>query len=100
MAHKYVRGLLVREFIVHSQDENVTLSGISRGRPSPTVSQLSRLEVKYSQHWPSKGKQRRCRVCSLHKQIRSTLYFCKKCDVGLCVVNCFEKWHTRVNVSH
>jgi len=99
MAHKYFRKLLVRELIAHSQEENVTASGISRGRPSPTASQLSRLEVKHSQHWPSKGKQRRCRVCSLHKQTRSMLYFCKKCD-GLCVVNCFEKWHTHVNLSH
>jgi hypothetical protein len=100
MVHKYFRDLLVRELIVHSQEENVTPSGISRDRPIPTASQLSRLEVKHSKHWPSKVKQRRCRVCSLHKQTRSTLYSCKKCDVGLCVVNCFEKWHTRVNLSH
>jgi len=100
MSHKYFRELVVRELIFHSQEENVTPSGISRGRLSPTASQLSRLEVKHSHHWPSKGKQRRCRVCSLHKQTLSTLYFCKKCDVGLCVVKCFEKWHTRVNLSH
>ena len=67
---------------------------------SPTAYQLSRLEVKNSQHWPAKGKQQRCRVCSLHKQTRSTLYICRKCDDGLCIVNCFEKWHTRVNLSH
>ena len=85
MTHKNFRELLVRELITHSQEENVTASGISRGRPSPNASQLSRLEVKHSQHWPSKGKQRQCPVCSLHKQTRSTLYFCKKCDVGLCV---------------
>jgi hypothetical protein len=29
--------------------------------------------------------QMRCRVCSLHKQTWSTLYFCRKWDVGLCV---------------
>ena len=28
----------------------------------------------------------------------NTLYFCAKCDVGLCIVECFERWHTRVNV--
>ena len=22
----------------------------------------------------------------------------EECDVGLCIGNCFEKWHTRVNV--
>jgi hypothetical protein len=75
-------------------------SGPSWGRPSPFASQLGRLEVKHSQHWPSKGKQLRYCVCSLHKQTQSTLYFCRKCDVGLCIVNCFEKWHTHVNLSH
>jgi hypothetical protein len=94
MMHKHFREILVRELIIHSQEKNVTASGTSSGRPSPTASQLSRLEVKHSQHWPSKGKQWTCRVCSLHKKTRSMLYFCKKCDVGLCVVNCFEKWHT------
>jgi len=29
-------------------------------------------------------------VCSLHKKTRS-MYFCKKCDADLCVVDCFEK---------
>jgi hypothetical protein len=66
MTHKIFCELFVRELIIHSQQENVTAmiihlqevnvtaSGISRGRPSPTVSQLSRLEVKHSQHWPFK----------------------------------------------
>ena len=65
--HKNFHQILVRKLIIHSQDENVTASGISRGRPSPAASHFSRLEVKHSQHWPSKGKQRRCRMCSLQK---------------------------------
>jgi len=99
MMHKAFREILIRELIFHSQEGNVTASGTSRGRPSPATSQLSRLEVKHSQHCPSKGKQRRCRVCPLQKQTRST-YFYRKCDVGLCVVNCFDKWHTCVNLGH
>ena len=98
LMHKKFREILVRELIYHSQEENVTVSGTSRGRPSPMASQLSRLEVRHSQHWPYKGKRRRCRVCSLAKQIQYTWYFCRKCDVGLCIGNCFQKWHTRVNV--
>jgi len=100
MTHKKFREILVRELIIHSQEKNVTASGISRGRPSATASQLSRLEVKYSQHWPARGTRRRCRVCSLQKQTRTTLYFCRKCDVGLCIVDCFEIWHTHVDLSH
>jgi hypothetical protein len=54
MTHKKFREILVREFIIHSQEQNVTASGISWGIPSQTASQLSRLEVKHSQHWPAK----------------------------------------------
>jgi len=75
MMHKKFHEILVRELIIHSREENVTPSGILRGRPSPTASQLSRLEVKHSQHWPSKGKPQQCHVCSLHKKTRSA-YFC------------------------
>ena len=100
MTHKIFRENLVREFIIHSQEGNVTGSGLSRGRPSPAASQLTRLEVKHSEHWPSKGKsQRRCRLCSLQKKTKTTLYSCRKCDAGLCVDKCFEKWHTRVNLG-
>jgi hypothetical protein len=54
LMHKNFREILVRKLIYQSQDENVTASGISRGRRSPKASQLSRLEVKHSQHWPYK----------------------------------------------
>ena len=99
LTHKNFCEIFVRELIYHSQEENMTVSGTSRGRPNPMASHLSRLEVKHSQHWPYKGKRRRCRMCSLAKQTRSTWYFCRKCDVGLCIRNCFEKWHTRVNLQ-
>jgi len=100
MMHKKFHEILVRKLIIHSQDENVTASGISRGRPCETASQLSRLEVKHSQHWPARGTRRRCCVCSLQKQTRTTLHFCRKCDAGPCIVDCFEIWHTRVDLSH
>ena len=98
MTHKRFREVLVRNLITESLEQNVTASGVSRGRPSPSVSQIRHLEVKHSQHWPSKGKQRRCRVCAMNNKRGSTLYFCGKCDVGLCIVDCFKRWHTRVNV--
>jgi hypothetical protein len=98
MTHKRFREVLVRNLITESHEQNVTASGVSQGRLSPSVSQISRLEVKHFQHWPSKGKQRRCRVCKMKNKRGNTLYFCAKCDVGLCIVDCFERWHTRVNV--
>ena len=63
MKHKRFREVLVRNLITEFHEQNVTASGVSRGRRSPSVSQMSCLEVKHSQHWPSKGKQRRCCVC-------------------------------------
>jgi len=98
MTHKKFREVLVHNLITESHEQNVTSSGVSRGILSPSVSQISRLEVKRSQHWPSKGKQRRCRVCEMKNKRGSTLYFCAKCDVGLCIMDCFEKWQMRVNV--
>jgi hypothetical protein len=37
MTHKNFSEILVRELIIHSQQENLTASGISKGRPSPTA---------------------------------------------------------------
>jgi hypothetical protein len=65
LTHKSFPEPLVQGLIVLSHEENVTVSGISTDRPSPFSSQLSRLEVKHSQNWPSKGKQRGFCVCSL-----------------------------------
>jgi hypothetical protein len=72
--HKNFCKILVCELIIHSQEENVTASGISRGRPNPTASQLSRLEVQHSQHWPSKGKQRRCHVFAAQANTKHAVF--------------------------
>lgn len=96
MTHKKFRETLVRDLIFQSHEANVRSSGLSSGRPSAAAGQLSRLEVKYSKHWPAKGNTRRCRVCSVGQKTKRTLYYCEKCNVGLCVVDCFAKWHTRV----
>jgi hypothetical protein len=95
ITHKKFREMLVRELIIHSQEENVTASDTSRGRPSQNSSQHSRMEIKHSQHWPSKEKQ----AAPLHKKIRRMLHLCTKCD-GLCIAKCFEKKHGRLSVSH
>ena len=41
--------------------------------------------------------QRRCVVCASHSQRKMTRIRCKKCDVALCMVPCFEKYHTLKN---
>ena len=68
MTHKRFREVLVRNLITESHEQNVTASSVSRGRPSPSVSKISRLGVKHSLHWPSKAKRRRCRVCTMNNK--------------------------------
>lgn len=57
-------------------------------------------------HFPSKCpnradttqlSRRKCVVCVKHKRRSDTRYECKKCDVGLCIDNCFEIFHTQLN---
>jgi hypothetical protein len=34
---------------------------------------------------------RRCVVCSKHNKRRETVYYCRGCDVALCIDGCFER---------
>ena len=98
LSHLKFREQLVRELIARSQEENTEVHRTRRGRPSSSENQMSRLEVKHSSHWPEKGKERRCRVCQMNNKSKKSVYFCKKCDCGLCVVPCFELWHTKTKL--
>jgi hypothetical protein len=44
---------------------------------------------------------KRCVVCAhtnrRPKKTTDSRYMCKDCDVDLCVIGCFEKFHTLVN---
>ena len=41
--------------------------------------------------------QRRCVVCSKHGKKKTSVYCCQICDVGLCLEDCFELYHTKLN---
>jgi hypothetical protein len=98
MTHLKFREQLVQDLIVLSWEENIGACGTPRGRPSSSENQLVCLEIKQSTHWPDKGKERRCCVCQLNKKIKKLVYYCKKCDCGLCIVPCFEVWHTKTKI--
>jgi hypothetical protein len=98
LTHLKFREQLVRDLIVLSQKENTDAPVTPRGRPSSSESELSRLEVKHLMHWPENGKECRCWVCQLNKKKQRKLDFCKKCDCGLCIVPCFELWHTKTKI--
>lgn len=66
------------------------------GRPSLLAPELRLTE----RHFPDKFENPKfkpdCRVCSDREAGRrvQTRFFCKQCDVPLCVVPCFERYHT------
>ncbi|XP_050509345.1 piggyBac transposable element-derived protein 4-like [Diabrotica virgifera virgifera] len=37
---------------------------------------------------------RKCVVCAKNKKRKETSFMCRECNVPLCVVNCFERFHT------
>ena len=70
------------------------------GRPPNVESQVARLEVCGSKHWPTRSeKQLRCRVCKARGVTKKVFMKCRKCDVGLCVKQtCFEDYHTKAQL--
>ncbi|KAJ8968637.1 hypothetical protein NQ314_002197 [Rhamnusium bicolor] len=42
-----------------------------------------------------KTAMKRCVVCAKHGKRAESRYMCSTCDVGLCVIPCFEVYHTR-----
>jgi hypothetical protein len=97
MTHKKFREVLLRDLVIQSHKANVTVSGVFQGRPTPSSSQLSRLEVKHLQH--AFQRQAKALCCVFLEGKNSTLYYCKKCDIGLRILDCFEKWHVCDHVS-
>ncbi|XP_073451049.1 uncharacterized protein [Aquarana catesbeiana] len=77
-------------------------TGAVAQRPNPEAA--SRL---HERHFPDilqptptqRAPQRRCRVCSKRGMRRDTRYYCPSCPnhPGLCIKNCFRRYHTLVN---
>ncbi len=92
---------LARELIIQYKQAPVR-------RPPPTASQDPTHARLTERHFPSlvpatagkKTASRRCHVCSHTergtKKRSDCRYECRTCDVGLCVVPCFEEFHTKL----
>jgi len=78
----------------NKQAEQMLLSAFTKG----LIGTAGR-QVRFSSPKTARGTRRRCRVCLLQKQTRTTLYFCRKCD-GLCIVDSFAIWHTCMDWNH
>jgi hypothetical protein len=74
-----------------------------RGLPGRQAAEnIPRLKERHFIHKvpPSRKKaaaQRRCVVCTRHRRKKDTRFCCLQCNVGLCVEECFEAYHTKLN---
>ena len=94
---KNFRENLVRELITHPKERKVTGSGLSRGRPSPAASQLTRLVVKHSEHWPSNGKINAAVDCVRCRRKQRTRYIRAGSEI---LVSAWKSaWRNAIHVS-
>ena len=97
--HRDFRLLLVRNLIEEAGKSQDSPTPRLVGRPSAAATNVLWLESRHNKHWQGKSlTQLHCRVCSTCGQRKGTRYKCARCDVGLCVVPCFEEYHTKVNL--
>lgn len=88
---------LVKQIVTKYQQEKPRAS--SSKRPEDGHSPLRLIDRHFVSMYEATDKNkrppvRRCVVCAKHKIRRETRYTCAKCDVPLCVVPCFQKYHT------
>ena len=97
--HRDFRLLLVRNLIEEAGKSPNCPTPRLVGRPSSGAKDVLQLKSRHNKHWRAKSSIKlRCRLCSSHGQGKGTMYKCARCDVGLCVVSCFEEYHTKVNL--
>ena len=97
--HWYFRLLLVRNLIEEAGKSQDCPTPRLVGRPSVAATNVLGLKSRHNKHWPAKPSTHlRCRLCSSLGQRKRTVYKCTRCDMGLCMVPCFEEYHTKVNL--
>ena len=97
--HQDFRLLLVRNLIEEAGKSQDLSTPRLVGRPCSGAKNVLRLESHRNRHWPAKSStQLFCHLCSSRGQRKGTMYKYARCDVCLCVVPCFEEYHTKVNL--
>ena len=97
---------LAKSLLIETSHSDLVSSCSSQSLPRSAHPPSARLTER---HFPDKlpnrsnGKpaQRNCVVCSSKcgQARKTTTYYCRQCGVGLCVVPCFELYHTKVDPS-
>lgn len=95
--------LQLSDFRLEIINSLLEIYGVSRkriGRPAknPSFRLIQRhfpdLLANYSE---SKRSRKECAVCKAKNIRKETIYFCKDCNVPLCVIDCFKIFHTKQN---
>ena len=101
MTHVQFRIELATNLLTLAGEDTALTHGSPHGplaHPLPSSARLT------ERHFPStigktggKSIQRDCTVCSQRKGRgrKTTVYKCKECDLPMCVVPCFELYHTK-----
>jgi hypothetical protein len=100
--------LLHRDFRLAHVRNMLEYAGMCRFRPQRPLGQppalsstIFRLEEANRHHWPTSSVNRmNCRVCSARGKRRSINENREKCDVGLCILGCFKKYHTKARFNY
>lgn len=87
---------LVKQIIQKYKNTTVRCSGSNRS--SDGHSPLRLIERDFPSMFSLRDNRRplskRCVVCAKRKVRKETRYLCTKCDVPLCVIDCFERYQT------
>ena len=108
ITYKNLGGKVVRrEFILRLSESLITkyaderpVANVSMGRPPRLAAKPSRLIGRHFPDYcpPTASKQRplrNCAQCRKNNKRKESSYWCKDCEVGLCVAPCFRDWHTK-----
>ena len=98
MTHKEFRVQLAKELLMESSKQVEDQGRGPHPMPNPPCYRLT------GQHFPAKvgltpsgqPSQPLCVVCS-EKKRKTTTYKCKQCDLPLCIIPCFELYHTKAD---
>ena len=93
-----------RKKLVLSLVQNHHQEVIKPKKGRPAVIDVVRLNERHFPKFvpPTEKKHnsmRKCKVCSENGKRAESRYQCSDCDVGLCVVPCFEIYHTKKNLK-
>lgn len=104
LTHEQFRVEIAKQLLLQSSvdvSEDVPVTHGRLHRPQPPQSRLT--ERHFPDHLPctksGKRGQTECTVCSKKKGRgrKTTSYMCKECKLPMCIIPCFELYHTKVN---